>query len=200
MIMTDIRSLEWDEIDYVKFEELICHLLGEIGFTNVDWRKGTPEPSTSPDSGRDIEAQLRKQDPDGDEYFEDWFVQAKHYKSAVSVSKFKDAIDWAEAELPDVLLVVVSGSLSNSARKWLETYDRKRSKSFRIKYWERPTLERLLGEHADVRNRFFPEGPTEASSKEPRSVDDPIIMSRPEGQLLRDIEEMQEKADTALRE
>lgn len=84
--------------------------------------------------------------------------------------------------------------------QFIKDYRGNNRPTFRIRVWERPRIEQLLGKHPDVRSKFFPEEPTEASSKEPRSVDDPIIMSRPEGQPLRDIEELQEKTDTALRQ
>lgn len=150
------QELGWDELDEVEFEKLIYDLLHELGYTNVVWRKGTPKKSTTPDSGRDIEAQLLREDPDGNKHLERWFVQAKHYSSAVSPSDFKDAITWAEAKRPNVLLLTVS-ALSNSSRDFIETYERETKPHFRIKAWERPEIERLLARFPSLLSKYFPE-------------------------------------------
>src|SRR3954471_7455262 len=56
------RSLMDEPTDFEEF----CHdLLIELGFVNVDWRKGTPKRASSSDRGRDLVAQRELTDVDG---------------------------------------------------------------------------------------------------------------------------------------
>jgi hypothetical protein len=48
--------LPTDDMDETEFEEFCFGLLGELGFVNLDWRKGTGLASSPSDSGRDIVA------------------------------------------------------------------------------------------------------------------------------------------------
>ncbi|MDN5750803.1 MAG: hypothetical protein L0H64_20230 [Pseudonocardia sp.] len=36
-----MQQLEFDRLDETEFEEFCFELLGELGFVNLDWRKGT---------------------------------------------------------------------------------------------------------------------------------------------------------------
>jgi hypothetical protein len=73
---------------------------------------------------------------------------------------------WAQAERPHVALFIVSGFLSNAAKDFLTAYERNNRPAFRIKYWERPTVETLARENGDLLQRFFASGtpftPTDA--------------------------------------
>jgi len=58
----------WDETD---FEEFSFQLVdGLEGFSNVDWRKGTPKQASPADRGRDIVAQVDRIDVDGSKHVE----------------------------------------------------------------------------------------------------------------------------------
>jgi len=117
--------------------------LHALKFVNIDWRKGTPKTSSPADSGRDIAAQQLREDVDGTKHLETWFVDCKHYKNAVPPAELQNLLSWAEAERPDVALFAVSGFLSNTAKDYLESYKRNNHPPFKIKYWERPQLERM---------------------------------------------------------
>jgi len=54
MAMRRLKLDQIDAIDDTDFEELCFELLQELGFVNVDWRKGTVLPSSPADRGRDI--------------------------------------------------------------------------------------------------------------------------------------------------
>jgi len=75
------KQVSFDNLDDVDFEEFCFELLGEIGFVNVDWRKGTAKRSSPSDRGRDIVAYHPRVDVDGHQYLEEWFVDTKHYKT-----------------------------------------------------------------------------------------------------------------------
>jgi hypothetical protein len=136
-------SLSFEHLSNTEFEEFVFDLLGALKFVNADWRKGTPKASSPADSGRDIVAQQIKEDVDGSKHFETWFVDCKHYKSGVPPTELQNLLTWAEAERPDVALFAVSGFLSNPAKDYLEAYKRSNRPPFKIKYWERPQLERM---------------------------------------------------------
>jgi len=74
---------------------------------------------------------------------ETWFVDCKHYKKGVPPSDIQNLLAWAEAERPHTALIVASGFLSNPAKDYLEKYVRTRNPPFRVKYWERPHLEKM---------------------------------------------------------
>jgi hypothetical protein len=145
-----LGAISFANLDETDFEEFCHDLLIEIGFINVDWRKGTPKRTSPSDRGRDLVAQLERVDIDGHKHFETWFVDAKHYGRGVPPEALQGLLTWAEAERPAAVLVIASGYLSNPAKDWLEAYERNRHPPFRIRHWEKPTLQRLLAKHPDL--------------------------------------------------
>jgi hypothetical protein len=136
-------KLDFSRLNDTDFENFCFQLLGRIGFVNVDWRKGTGHASSPADSGRDIVCQQIREDVDKSATIETWFVDCKHHRKGVPPKELQNLLAWAEAERPHTALFVVSGFLSNPAKEYLDKYERNRKPPFRIKYWERPTLERL---------------------------------------------------------
>jgi hypothetical protein len=134
----------FDRLDSTEFEEFCFEMLRDIGFVNVEWRKGTGFNVSPADRGRDIEAKFRVTDIDETERFETWFVDCKHHKRGVPPDKLQSILTWAWAERPDVVLIVASNSLANSARDYLKRYEENIRPPFRIKYWERPQLKRYV--------------------------------------------------------
>jgi hypothetical protein len=140
-------SISFANLDETDFEEFCHDLLIELGFVNVDWRKGTPKKASPSDRGRDLVAQREQVDVDGHRRFETWFVDCKHYKRGVPPEALQGLMTWSESERPAVALVVASGFLSNPAKDWLEDYERNRRPPFRMRYWEKPALGRMLRKH-----------------------------------------------------
>ena len=70
-------KLDFSGLSDTAFEEFTFHLLGCLGFVNVDWRKGTAHDSSPADSGRDIVAQQIREDVDKTKSIETWFVECK---------------------------------------------------------------------------------------------------------------------------
>lgn len=136
-------KLDLDALDETAFEAFCFDLLRELGFINLDWRKGTPLRASPADRGRDIVCELDRTDVDGARHVETWFVDCKHYKRGVPPEKIQGLLAWAQAERPHTALVIASGFLSNATKDYLRDYEEKNRPPFRIKYWERPTLERL---------------------------------------------------------
>ncbi len=137
------HSLSFDGLDETEFEQFCFDLLCELGFVNVDWRKGTGLKSSPADRGRDIVAQWERTEVDGTKHFETWFVDCKHSKRGVPPDKLQGLLAWAEAERPYTALCIASNFLSNPSKDYLRQYEETRRPPFKIRYWEKPTLERL---------------------------------------------------------
>jgi hypothetical protein len=138
-----MRSLSFDSLDDTEFEQFCFDLLYELGFVNVDWRKGTGLKSSPADRGRDIVAQWEREEVDGTKHFKTWFVDCKHYKRGVPPERLQGLLAWAEAERPYATLWIASNFLSNGSKDYLRQYEETRRPPFKLRYWERPTLERL---------------------------------------------------------
>jgi len=139
-----MSKIHFVNLTAVGFEDFCFHLLRRLGFSNLDWRKGTPRESSPADSGRDIVAHQQREDVDGARFHDIWFVDCKHYSKAVPPTELQNALSWAEAERPNVLLFIASGYFSNPAKDYLEKYRQNRKPHFRIKTWEHPQLTHVV--------------------------------------------------------
>ena len=137
------NKLTFHKLSDTDFEEFCFDLLEELGFVNLDWRKGMGKKTSPSDSGRDIIAHLQRTDIDRSRRIEKWFVDCKHYEKGVPAKDLQNLLAWAQAERPDVALFVASNFLSNPAKTYLEAYRRNNNPPFEIKVWERTTLESL---------------------------------------------------------
>jgi hypothetical protein len=146
--------MTFDHLTDGEFEELTYDLLHALGFVNLDWRRGSGKGGATADQGRDVVGQFRQTDVDGSERFERWFVQCKRYERGVPPEALNGALTWASAESPDILLFVVSNSLSNPAKTWLDDFERNRRPPFRVKVWERKLLEQLIGSHTGLVGKY----------------------------------------------
>lgn len=149
-----MKAFSFDHLTEVEFESFCYDLLWEMGFTNIDWRKGTGLASSPSDHGRDIECQLKVTDIDGEVYIEKWFVECKHYKQGVPIEKLQNALAWAISERPNKLLIIASNFLSNPTKDALKSYIDKQKPSFLIKIWEKPLLERLCIKKVDLLRKY----------------------------------------------
>jgi hypothetical protein len=137
------HKLSFKRLSPTEFEEFCNDLLEELGFANLDWRKGTGKRSSPADSGRDIVGYVSRTDVDNTKIQEKWFVDCKHHSAGIPVKELHNLLAWAEAERPDVALFIVSNFLTNSAKDYLEAYKRNNHPPFKIRCWERPTLESI---------------------------------------------------------
>lgn len=145
-----LGSLDFEGLSPTDFEEFCFDLISESGFSNVDWRKGTPLSSSPSDRGRDIVARKAMSDIDGHEYEERWFIDCKHYKRGVPPDALQGTIAWANAERPSVVLFIASGYLTNGAKDWIADYERTSRPPFRIRVWEKPQLLKLVEKNLDL--------------------------------------------------
>src|ERR1700722_11973086 len=147
-------AITFNALSSTEFEEFCAELLHAAGFVNVDWRKGTGLKSSPADKGRDIVCDHLREEPDGSNYFEHWFVDCKHFKKGLPPKELQNLLTWAEAERPDVALFVVSEFLSNPAKEYLEAYRRNKRPPFKIRCWERPQLARMLRRKLSLQRKY----------------------------------------------
>jgi Restriction endonuclease len=148
------HKLSFNQLSATEFEEFCYDLLEELGFTNLDWRKGTGKKSSPSDSGRDIVGHIQRLDVDMTNIQEKWFVDCKHHTTGIPARELQNLLAWAEAERPDVALFIVSNFLTNSAKDYLEAYKRNNRPAFKIRYWERPRLESITRGKRDFLQMF----------------------------------------------
>jgi hypothetical protein len=143
-----------NNLNDTEFEDFCYDLLQSMDLVNLSWRKGTGLSSSPSDQGRDIQGELLRKDIDGKQHHEKWFVECKHYIKGVPPDKIQGALTWANAERPDVLLIIASNFLSNPAKNYLEDYQKNNNPPFRIKVWELKDLENLTAEKKDLRIKY----------------------------------------------
>jgi hypothetical protein len=149
-----MAHLSFDRLDDTQFEQFCFDLVISLGFTNVNWRKGTGLSSSPSDRGRDIECQLVTSDIDGATALETWFVECKHYKEGVPPAKIQGALAWASSSRPKKLVLIASNFFSNGCKDYLEEYRKENRPPFEIKTWERPDLERLTTGKAGLLKKY----------------------------------------------
>jgi Restriction endonuclease len=87
--------------------------------------------------------------------FEKWFVDCKRHKRGVPPEKIQGLLAWAHADRPHVALIIASNFLSNPTKDYLRDYEQNNRPPFRIKFWERPTLERITRGRDDFLTRHL---------------------------------------------
>lgn len=149
-----MQPFSLDHLNDTEFEEFCYDLLCELGFFNMNWRKGTGLSTSPSDRGRDIECQRMIADIDATIYLETWFVECKHYKQGVPPDKVQGAISWANSERPDKLLIIASNFLSNPSKDFLESYTKNNKPCYKIKVWEKPQLENLSSNKTELLRKY----------------------------------------------
>lgn len=147
-------SFTLNNLSDTDFENFCFDILQSLDFVNLSWRKGTGLASSPSDQGRDIQGQLLKKDIDGSEHHEKWFIECKHYIKGVPPDKIQGALSWANAERPDVLLIIVSNFLSNPTKNYLDDYQKQNKPPYRIKVWELKDLENLTAGKNALRHKY----------------------------------------------
>ncbi len=169
-----MKSIHFEILKDVEFENFCFDLLGEIGFVNIDWRKGTGLSTSPADRGRDIVCEYEHVDVDESKHFEKWFVECKHYEKGVPPEKLQGILAWAEAERPHTILIIASSFLANAAKDYLEDYQRNRKPPFRIKYWEKPNLEKMASPKRRLLRKYDLVGIPERTIKEILAVEEEL--------------------------
>ena len=148
------KPFSLDHLNDTQFEEFCFDLLQKLGFVNIDWRKGTGKKTSPSDRGRDIVCQEVRTDIDESVHLETWFVDCKHFKKGIPPTELQNLLTWAEAERPQAALIIASNFLSNPAKDYIEDYRRNRKPPFKIKIWERPTIQKLVSRKFSLLRKY----------------------------------------------
>lgn len=138
-----MTNLNFEHLSPTEFENFCYDLISEMTFRNVDWRKGTPKHASSADKGRDIQAELHREDIDKKHVVEQWFFDCKHYSKGVPPTALQDSLAWATAHRPHKLVFISSGFFSNPCKEFVEQYTEQNRPSFEIRLWELKDLEKF---------------------------------------------------------
>jgi len=148
------QALSFARLSPSDFEEFCFDLLHELGFVNIDWRKGTGLTASPSDRGRDIVCQWERVDVDGTKHLDTWFVDCKHFTEGVPPERIQGLLTWAESERPKTALIIASRFLSNAAKDNIESYKRNRRPPFEIRFWENPQLRKMVGKRRTLLSSY----------------------------------------------
>ncbi len=141
------NDINFEQLSPRDFERLCYELLIKYGFHELIWRQG------GADSGRDIEGSLIFSNHIVSKKTK-WFFECKHYTSAgVPPQELNSKITWADAEMPDSLVILTSSYITKDARIWLEGI--KRQKAYDIVVIESPDLKNRLLQYPNIIEQFF---------------------------------------------
>jgi hypothetical protein len=94
----------FETLNSTEFENFCYELLADLGFCDVDWRKGTGLNASPSDRGRDIVCHLDVAEVRGSQVRQKWFVECKHWTKGVPPEKLQSALSWARLGESIVLL------------------------------------------------------------------------------------------------
>lgn len=144
----------WNRISPADFENLIFFLLDDMGFKNLEWRKGG-EGISSTDGGRDLEATFTKIEPGDRVELEKWWIEVKYRSKNLSPRIVKESVlNSVGRDGVDVFTIVTSGTISNNTLDWIKDFQSNHSTP-RIRIWQRHDIERILRKYPQITSRFF---------------------------------------------
>jgi hypothetical protein len=144
------RAMDFRLLDPQSFERLVADLLARLGFgIESEWR-------ARPDGGIDIRANYQHKDPLGVTQETVYFVETKFYpRERASVRGLQQLAMYLHDAPENVRgLLVTNGQLTSEARGFLEQVDTATRK--RLNVLEGSELRRLLAQHPDLIERYFP--------------------------------------------
>lgn len=133
--------IDWSSLTASDFEQFCAELLSLNGFENIEWYgKG------GGDKGRDIVATKADSPLPGVRRFRSWVVQCRRYtKKAITKSELADLLAAAREHKPDVVLLILTATLSSDLRDWLKSIAP--DYAFEIYTWEERDLEQEVRRH-----------------------------------------------------
>jgi hypothetical protein len=144
------RAMDFRSLDPESFGRLVSDLLGRLGFAvNPEWR-------VAPDKGIDIKATYQHKDPLGTTQETVYLVETKFYpRERASVMGLQQLATYLDGASENVRgLLVTNGLLTSEARGFLE--DENIVTMERLSVLEGNELRRLLAQHPDLIDRYFP--------------------------------------------
>lgn len=148
------ESLDFSSINPEDFENLIFHLLDEMGFSNIQWRKGGRGNSAT-DGGRDLEATFWNVQPAGARELAYW-VEVKHRSGGLEKSQVQATVlNAASVSSRDNLVIVTNSTVSNPTLDWVKEFQSSHRLPI-VTIWQGHDLELLLRKNPSTLSRFLP--------------------------------------------
>ncbi len=149
-------TINWDTIKPEKFEELVYFLLDDMGFKNLEWRKGG-EGISATDGGRDLEAIYSNIGPGDILSVEKWWFEIKYRSKTLAPAEIQKIITNAVGRVGvDTLVIVTNGTVSNKTIDWVKEFQTNFPRP-RIIVWQKHDIERILKKYPSTAMRYFPE-------------------------------------------
>jgi len=148
-----------DNLHPDEFEKLAFYLLDDMGFKNLEWRKGG-EGVSATDGGRDLSGKYAKVEPDDSILIENWWVEVKHRSNTLKKSTVQSIVlNSAARKDVDVFAVFTNNVISNSTLDWIKEFQNTHSKP-RVVVWQKHDIERVLRKYPRTASFFFLESLT----------------------------------------
>ncbi|WP_429120492.1 restriction endonuclease [Aeromonas allosaccharophila] len=146
--------LDFSKISPTDFENLIFHLLDEMGFSNIVWRKGG-EGNSATDGGRDLEATFWTVLPTVSKEQSFWFEVKHRGHHLEKIQVQKTILNSAGDSSVDNIVIVTNKTISNPTLDWVKQYQ-KAHKSPKILIWQGHDLELFLRRNPLTLAKFIP--------------------------------------------
>jgi hypothetical protein len=157
--MLDEATFHWEKLTPEEFEQLVFFALDDMGFKNIEWRKGG-EGITATDGGRDLEAIYSKLEPDDSLTLEKWWVEVKYRTHTLSPDVVqRTVINALGRQSVDVIAIATNQVITNKTLDWIKEFQTSQRRP-RVVIWQRHDLDRLLRKYPRTIARFFPESLT----------------------------------------
>lgn len=156
--LTDIdflqERLDFSEINPVDFENLAFHLLDEMGFSNLIWRKGG-EGNSATDGGRDLEGTYWTVLPAVSKEEKYWF-EVKYRTNQLEKTQVQSTVlNAAGNNSKDNVVIITNKTISNPTLDWIKEFQ-VTNKRPAVTVWQGHDLELLLRKNPRTLARFLP--------------------------------------------
>jgi hypothetical protein len=132
-----VKPNKLNQLDPIKFENLVYDLVQSIGLDNITWR--TP----GADGGRDIQGEISYRDMSGSVARQKWYIECKRHAASISWPTVWKKAAFAENQSADFLLIATTSTLSPDCESEVAQWNASR-KTPQIRSWNGYEFAQLL--------------------------------------------------------
>lgn len=156
--LTDIdflqEKLDFSEINPVDFENLVFHLLDEMGFANLIWRKGG-DGNSATDGGRDLEGTFWTISPAVSKEEKYWFEVKYRTNQLEKIQVQSTILNASGNNSKDNVVIITNKTISNPTLDWIKEFQ-DTNKRPNVTVWQGHDLELLLRKNPRTLAKFLP--------------------------------------------
>lgn len=147
-------EIPFAELKGAALEECLFWLLDGIGARDIEWRLGGIGGGAA-DGGRDLEATFFTPGADGQVEAKRWWIECKGRAGTVEKDAVTSACNNVLADgTVDCLVIATNSTFSNPTRDWVRMWQETHPRP-QILLWDKPVLERMLGNQPSTVMRLF---------------------------------------------